>query len=152
MDAEREIVIERLLRAPRELVFAVWTDPKHVDQWWGPNGFSNETKKMDLRQGGEWVYIMHGPGGRDFDNRIRYLEVVVPERLVYLHDSGKDNDPQEFKVYVTFEQTGELTKVTLRSIFKTKEARDFVVREFGAIEGGRQTLARLDAYLTNMAE
>ncbi len=152
MDAEREIVIERLLRAPRELVFAVWTDPKHVDQWWGPNGFSNETKKMDLRQGGEWVYIMHGPDGRDFDNRIRYLEVVVPERLVYLHDSGKDNDPQEFKVYVTFEQTGELTKVTLRSIFKTKEARDFVVREFGAIEGGRQTLARLDAYLTNIAE
>lgn len=152
MDAEREIVIERLLRAPRELVIAVWTDPKHVDQWWGPNGFSNETKKMDLRQGGEWVYIMHGPDGRDFDNRIRYLEVVVPERLVYLHDSGKDNDPQEFKVYVTFEQTGELTKVTLRSIFKTKEARDFVVREFGAIEGGRQTLARLDAYLTNIAE
>jgi uncharacterized protein YndB with AHSA1/START domain len=96
------------------------------------------------------VYIMHGPDGRTFDNRIRFVEIVKPEKLVYLHDSGKDNDPSEFQTVVIFETVGKQTKVTLKSIFKTKEARDFVVREFGAIEGGQQHLAKLEEYLSNL--
>jgi uncharacterized protein YndB with AHSA1/START domain len=151
MASEREIEITRLLNAPRELVFEVWTSPKHVDKWWGPNGFTNTTHKMDVRPGGEWVYVMHGPNGANFDNRIRFIEVVRPEKLVYLHDSGKDNDPQEFQSTVTFESVGKQTKVTLKSVFKTKEARDFVVREFGAIEGGNQHLAKLDSYLAGLS-
>jgi uncharacterized protein YndB with AHSA1/START domain len=148
--SEKEIQVTRLLNAPRELVFEVWTSPKHVDKWWGPNGFTNITRKMDVRPGGEWVYVMHGPDGRKYDNRIRFVEVVKPEKLVYLHDSGKDNDPGEFQSIITFEAVGHQTKVTLRSVFKTKEARDFVVREFGALEGAQQHLSKLESYLANL--
>lgn len=105
---------------------------------------------MDVRPGGEWVYVMHGPDGRIYDNRIRFIEVIKPERLVYLHDSGKDNDPQEFQAIITFEEVGKQTKVTLKSIFKTKEARDFVVREFGALEGAKQHLGKLEKYLSSL--
>jgi uncharacterized protein YndB with AHSA1/START domain len=149
MASDHEIITTRLLNAPRELVFEVFTSPKHVDNWWGPTGFTNTTKKMDVRPGGEWVYIMHGPDGRNYDNRIRYIEIIKPEKIVYLHDSGKDNDPSEFQSIITFEAVGsKQTNITLKSVFKTKEARDFVVREFGAIEGAKQHLAKLEAYLS----
>jgi uncharacterized protein YndB with AHSA1/START domain len=149
-DSDKEIVITRLLNAPRELVFEVWTSPTHVDKWWGPDGFTNVTKKMDVRPGGEWVYVMHGPNGKDFDNRIRFVEIEKPAKLVYLHDSGIDNDPSEFKTVVTFEAQGKQTKVTLTSVFKTKEAKELVVREFGAIEGAKQHLAKLERYLSEL--
>jgi len=148
--SEREIEVTRLLNAPRELVFEVWTSPKHVDKWWGPNGFTNSTKKIDVRPGGEWIYVMHGPDGRIYDNRIRFIEVVKPEKLVYLHDSGIDEDPREFQSVITFEVAGKQTKVTLKSLFKTKEARDFVVREFGALEGATQHLNKLANYLATL--
>lgn len=148
--SDREIVITRVLNAPRDLVFEVWTSPKHVDKWWGPTGFTNVTSKMDVRPGGEWIYVMHGPDGRTYDNRIRFVDIIKPEKISYLHDSGKDNDPSEFQSVVTFEAKGKQTLVTLRSVFKTKEARDFVVREFGAIEGGKQHLEKLDHYLAGL--
>lgn len=146
-DSDKEIVITRLLNAPRELVFKVWTSPEHVDKWWGPDGFTNVTEKMDVRVGGEWLYVMRGPDGRNYDNRVRFLEIVKPAKLVYLQDSGVDNDPSEFKTVVTFETVGNQTKVTLASVFRTKEARDLVVREYGAIEGGKQHLNKLERYL-----
>ncbi len=151
MTSDREIVITRLLNAPRELVFEVWTSPEHIDKWWGPNGFTNTTKKIDIRPGGEWVYIMNGPDGRTYDNRIRFKEIINLEKISYLHDTGIDNDPQEFESIITFEAINKKqTKITLKSIFKTKEARDFVVREFGAIEGAEQHLAKLERYLTQL--
>jgi len=150
MTPDREIVTTRLLNAPRELVFEVWTSPQHVEKWWGPNGFTVTTKTMNVRVGGEWVYIMHGPDGKDYDNRIRFTEVVRPEKLVYLHDSGKDNDPREFQSIITFEAVGKQTKVTLTSVFKTKEAKEFVVREFGALEGAKQHLGKLESYLSTL--
>lgn len=152
MTSDREIVITRILNAPRELVFEVWTNPKHVDKWWGPNGFTNTTKKIDVRVGGEWVFVMHGPNGQDFDNRILFHEVVKPERLAYTHDSGKDNDPQGFEAIVIFEEVGKQTRVTLKSVFKTKEAKDFAVREYGALEGAHQHLNKLENYLNTLSE
>ena len=146
--AAREIVMTRLFDAPRELVFKVWTDPKHVDQWWGPNGFRNETIEMDFRPGGMWRYVMHGPDGTDYDNRIVYHEVVAPQRLVYTHGRDLDNDPDAFEVTVTFEAQGNKTLLTMRSLFVTVEQREATVA-FGAVEGGRQTLARLAEYINN---
>ncbi len=150
----RDIVIARTFDAPRELVFKVWTDPRHVVHWWGPNGFTNTIESMDVRPGGVWRFMMHGPDGTDYPNRIDYTEVVPPERLVYKHgcDTDDGNDPHAFDVIVTFEQPlpGK-TLVTMRSRFPTPEARDYVVREFGAIEGGNQTLGRLEKYLADHA-
>jgi uncharacterized protein YndB with AHSA1/START domain len=145
---DRDIVIHRLVNAPRELVFDAWTSPEHVAQWWGPNGFSTTIHEMDVRPGGVWRFIMHGPDGADYDNTITYLEVVRPERLVYQH--GDEHDPSQFDATVTFFERDGQTEVVMKSVFPTSEARDYVVRQFGAIEGGKQTLGRLADYVENM--
>lgn len=150
--SEREIVMTRTLDAPRDRVFAVWTDPKHVSNWYGPNGFTVTIHEMDVRPGGVWRFIMHGPDGTDFDNYIAFLEVVRPERLVFLHGSTAD-DPNAFDASVTFAEQGDAgdkTLVTLRMLFKTKEQRDQTVG-FGAVELGYQTLGRLAAYVAGPA-
>lgn len=145
--ANREITITRVINAPRELVWKAWTDPKHVDNWWGPNGFTNETLQMDVRPGGLWLYIMHGPNGMKFHNRVKYVEVQEPERLVYELGSDEDNDPMRFDVTVDFIDRNGRTEVIMRSIFPTAVQRNMVVEKYGAIEGGKQTLARLEVHL-----
>ena len=152
--SEREIVLTRVFDAPRELVWKAWTDPRHLTEWWGPRGFTTTTSRMEVRPGGVWRFVMHGPDGRDYQNMITYLEVVEPERLVYKHGGEKDCEPVNFQVTVTFEKEGprgDKTKLTMRSIFPSANAREFVVREYNAIEGGKQTLARLGEHLAEMA-
>jgi uncharacterized protein YndB with AHSA1/START domain len=146
--SDREIATTRLLDAPRELVWKAWTDPRHVAQWWGPNGFTNTIAEMDVRPGGIWRFIMHGPDGTNYPNRIAFIEVTPPERLVYVH--GDEAEPDQFHVTVTFEKEGSKTKLTMRSLFKTKADRDHVVEKYGAVEGMQQTLGRLTAYLPTM--
>ena len=73
--SEDEMVVSRLLNAPRELVFDVWTDPRHLGEWWGPVGFTTTTQHMDLRPGGEWIHVMHGPDGIDYPNHTVFIEV-----------------------------------------------------------------------------
>jgi len=147
--ADREIVIKRVLNAPREMVWAVWTDPKHVKHWWGPNGFTNTIHEMSVKPGGVWRFIMHGPDGTNYPNKIVFNTVKEPELLEY--DHGEDDDgPVHFKVRVTFEAQGKQTLLTMYSIFPTAAARDFVVKEYGAIEGGNQTINHLEEYLKKM--
>jgi uncharacterized protein YndB with AHSA1/START domain len=138
----REIVVTRVFDAPRELVFETWTDRDRIGHWWGPRGFTTTTHEMDVRPGGVWRFIMHGPDGIDYPNRIRYSEVAPPARLAYIHDTGEENDPHEFHTTVTFEERGGQTELTMRTRFASAEARDYVVREVGAIEGANQTLDR----------
>ncbi|MEW6776600.1 MAG: SRPBCC family protein [Bdellovibrionota bacterium] len=146
----REIVITRVFDAPRELVWEAWTQQKHVEKWWGPRGFRDTFQKFEVKVGGAWVFTMHGPDGTDYPNMIFFQEVVKPERLVYFHGE-KENDPQGFSVQVNFETQGGKTKVTMRSLFPTAAARDHVVKEYKAIEGGHQTLDRLGEQLGAMA-
>lgn len=148
--ADRELSITRLLNAPRELVFEVWTDPKHIAQWWGPNGFTNTIHEMDVRPGGKWLLTMHGPDGTDYPNAVVYHEVIKNEKLVYTHGSGIENDPREFNVIVTFEAQGNKTLLTMRAIFARKEELDLVIEKFGALEGQKQTMNHLEEYLAKM--
>jgi uncharacterized protein YndB with AHSA1/START domain len=143
----REIVLSRVFDAPRELVFKVWTEPEHVVHWWGPNGFTTTIHEMDVRPGGKWDFIMHGPDGTDYPNHVVYEEIVPPERLVYTHGGGEGHEDVQFRATITFSAEGGRTRVTLRSVFPTAAARERVVREYGAIEGGQQHLARLADYL-----
>lgn len=149
--SDRELVLTRRFDAPRELVFKVWTEQAHIDPWWGPTGFRNETLEMEVRPGGCWRYIMHGPDGVDYPNRVVYSEVVPPERLVYTHGSDIDNDPAAFQVTVTFAVAGTGTLLTMRTVFGTVAQRQQVI-QYGAIEGGQQTLGRLAVYLTEIRE
>ncbi len=138
--------------APRELVFEAWTDPKHIAQWWGPNGFTTTTSAFDMRPGGVWRFVMHGPDGRDYENRITYDEIVKPERIVYHHGGGGDVEPVQFRMVVTFEDLGgRRTRLTLRATFPSTARRDRVIREYGADEGMVQTLSRLADYLATRA-
>jgi uncharacterized protein YndB with AHSA1/START domain len=145
--ANRELKISRLINAPRELVFEAWTDPKHLAKWWGPNGCINTIQKMDVKKNGELILTMHTPDGTDYPNRIIYEEVVKPEKLVYSHDDGSDNDPRGFHVTVTFDAQGKKTFLTMHAVWKSVAAFAELAK-FGAIEGGKQTLERLEAYVT----
>jgi uncharacterized protein YndB with AHSA1/START domain len=147
----RAIIGVREFDAPRELVFAAWTDPKHLAQWWGPNGFTTTTSAFDMRPGGVWRFVMHGPDGRDYENRITFDEVVPPERLVYHHGGGDDVEPVLFRTTVTFEDIGGRTRLTMQGVFPSAAERERVIREYGADKGLEQTLARLGDYVTEMA-
>ena len=140
--ADREIVVERLLNASRDVVFKVWSDPAHISRWWGPNGFTTTTAKMDFKPGGQWRFVMHGPDGRDYKNLVVYTEIKAPERICYNH-SDDGGGKIAFETTVTFAAQGNKTLVTLRTLFPSKEERDYVVKEHGAVEGGKQTLERL---------
>jgi len=146
--ADREIVTTRLIDAPRELVFEAFTDPKHVGHWFGPEGFVTTTRSMDVRPGGKWIFVMRGPDGTDWPNVVTYQEVVPPSRLSYLH--GDDKEPDMFRTTVTFDDAGGKTALTMRAVFKTAAAREFVARERGAVEGAKQTVARLEAYVRTL--
>lgn len=145
---DREITSERLLDAPRELVWKVWTEEEHIAKWWGPNGFTNTIESMEVKEGGQWKFVMHGPDGRDWPNMITYTKVKEPELLEYYHGADDPNDTKQFYVTVTFEAKGEQTLLTMQMVFKTAEERDRRAREVGAVEGQKQTLAKLAAYLT----
>lgn len=149
--AEREIVFTRMLDAPRELVFEAYTDARHVAQWWGLAGFTTTIHEMQVRPGGVWRFVMHGPDGVDYPNRVIYIEVLKPERLVYVHGSDAEDDPGQFHVTLTLAEHDGKTRLDLRMQFASAAERDHVIQEFGAIEGGNQTLDRLAEYLTQMA-
>ena len=149
--ADREIVISRVFDAPLELVWDAWTDPKQVVQWWGPRGFTTTIHEMDVRPGGAWRQTMHGPDGANYPGRSVFSEVVKPERIVLTHSGGKEGGRVvNFKSMWTFEAEGDQTRVTIRMVFDSVEEREFVAKEHGAIEGGKQTLQRLGEHLRGL--
>ena len=151
-NAGREIFIAREFNAPREMVWEAMTDPKHVVNWWGPRGFTTTIEEMDFRAGGVWRHVMHGPDGANYPNQSVFKEIVKPERIVYAHGGKREGGPGvSFESTWTFEAlAADRTRVSIRMIFPSAVKRDFVVKEFGALEGGRQTLERLGEYLPKM--
>lgn len=147
--ADREIVISRTIDAPRALVFEAFTKVRHLSQWWGPTGFTTSTRAFEFRKGGAWDFVMHAPDGTDYPNWITWREIVRPERIALFHGDSAD-DPNAFESLLTFEDRGDSTDIVMRTVFPTAELRNEAVEEFHAIEGGRQTLGRLAAYLTTI--
>ncbi len=149
--AGREMVIVRTIDAPRELVFAAFCDPRHLARWWGPRGFTTTTYSMEMKVGGVWRYVMHGPDGQDYHNRVDYEEIITPERIAFVHSGEEEAESMCHRTVVTFEADGNATKVTLIGLFKSIDERDRAVKEFGVLEGGKQTLARLEEFMLNGA-
>src|SRR4051812_10459111 len=148
--ADRELVFTRAFDAPRELVFAVWTDPKHLVNWYGPRGFTTATHSMDFRPGGTWRFTMRGPD-RDYPNKVVFQEIARPERLVYQHVGEEGTEDVYHKNVVTFADEGGKTRVTMRLIFDSPAALNDVNVKYGATEGGKQTLDRLGEHLAAQA-
>jgi uncharacterized protein YndB with AHSA1/START domain len=145
---DRELVLTRVLNAPRERVWQAYTDPKELIQWWGPDGFTNTFHEIDIRPGGLWRFMMHGPDGTDYPNRILFHEVVKPELLTFTH--GSDEVPNQFEVTITFEEQDGKTKLTQRMIFPSAEELQKKIVRVGAIEKGNQTLDKLEKHLAKM--
>ncbi|WP_420963437.1 SRPBCC family protein [Brucella sp. IR073] len=142
--AERTMVLQRVIRAPRSTVWGVWMNPETLPQWWGPDGFSCRTKRIDLRAGGEWVFDMIAPDGTVFPNHHLYKEVLPQKRIGYTLHWG-ENGPKHADAWASFEDQDGATKVTLGMVFNTAaEFQD--AKGFGAVELGLQTLGKLERF------
>ena len=147
---DREIVLVKLLNHRRDKVFAAWLDPEALSQWYGPEGLAIETHEADIRTGGVWRFDMVGTfegKSQRFPNLMRFLEIVPNERIVMDHGTPAPDDPERFRVTVTFdEQSDGKTVLTMRQLHPSRERRQFVIG-FGAVGYGLQTLDKLGAWL-----
>jgi uncharacterized protein YndB with AHSA1/START domain len=141
---ERELVLQREVPFARKLVWKALTDPEHVNQWWGPDGFRCEDVTMDFRVGGAWTFDMVGPDGTRYPNHSIFKEITPLSRLVFDHGDG---ERMWFETTITLKDAGKGTLITLRQLYPSRESRDEVVNKYGAIEGGKQTLAKLEVYI-----
>ena len=148
--ADREVVVSRTIDAPRERVFEAFTEVRHLTQWWGPDGFTTTTRAFEFRVGGEWDFVMHGPDGTDYQEWISWIEIAPPERITMLHGESR-GDPNAFESVLTFAPDGAATRIEMRTVFPTAELRDEAVEKYHAVEGGRQTLGNLAAYVSEVA-
>ncbi len=139
----REIVSTRVFDYPRELVWQAWTDPKHLSQWWGPHGFQNTFHIFDLKPGGVWEFVMHGPDATDYPNKSIFVEIVKPKRLVFDHVSG-----HIFRVTVTFDMQDDKTKVIFRMRFESIAEYEKV--KHIVIEKNEENFDRLETELSKM--
>jgi len=148
-ELEREIVLSRVIDAPRSLVYRAWTESGRMFQWFGPKGFRCEVRQQGAAAvAAVWRFDMIAPNGQRFDNRMTFLEIVPNEKLVLEHGSDQDDDPNRFHVTITFDQQSDgRTVLTLRQLHPSKTRRDATIG-FGAVELGYQTLDKLSEYLT----
>ncbi|GAB3397965.1 SRPBCC family protein [Humibacter soli] len=144
---DREIVITRVIHAPRELVFEAFTDVRHLSQWWGPEGFTTTTRSFGFGVGEDWAFEMRGPDGTDYPEWISWTEIIPTEKISMLHGEYR-GDPNAFESVLTFTPDDAGTRVQMRTVFSTKELRDEAAEKYHAIEAGNQTLGKLAAYVT----
>lgn len=150
-DIEREIVICRVIGAPRALVFEAWTQERHLSRWFGPSGYVTKSSAFDFRVGGHWRFEMHAPDGTVYPNYIEFSAIQPGQRLEFRH-GAQPNDPGMFRVLVCFdEQSDGKTVVTLRQLHPSRERRAAGIG-FGAVELGLQTLDKLGAYAAELAK
>lgn len=155
---EPTIVLMREFNAPRSLVWKAWTDPVHMAQWWGPEGFTNPVCKMDVRPGGLWHATMRSPDGSfDCPNTFMFDEVVEPERIVFrdVTDYSKGWEqhtdiPRKAVHTVTFEEHDGKTMMRIVTRLATMEDRDEMVK-MGFIEGTSQSFDRLIAVVRRLS-
>ena len=148
---EREIVLSRVIAAPRSRVFQAFTDASQITRWFGPEGFTTETLEIDIREGGRWRFIYTGPDGTRWENRMVFLRVDAPRLLEMEHGTDVDDDPARFHTTITFdEQSDGKCVLTMRQLHPTKQQRDATIG-FGAVAIGYTTLDKLEAFLAKAA-
>ena len=146
---DREIRMERVFDAPRDLVFKAYTDPKLIPEWWGPREGTTVVDRMDVRPGGDWRFVTRQADGSETAFRGTYREITPPERIVQTFEW--EGMPGHVAVETaTFEDLGDRTKVTTTSLFHTAEERDGML-ESGMEGGANETYARLDELLARLA-
>lgn len=145
--AGREIVVTRVIDAPRELVFAAFTEREHAAQWWVPSGTTFH--EWNATPGGLWRYTQPGPGGTEYSFKIEFIEISKPTRLVYDFGTDAEDAPDPVRTTVTFEEENEKTRVTLQLVFATAAERQEAAK-YGAEKGAKMALDNLADYLAKL--
>jgi uncharacterized protein YndB with AHSA1/START domain len=144
---EREIVLSRVIDAPRARVFEAFSDPNQITRWFGPEGFTTETLEIDIREGGLWRFVYAAPDGTRWENRMVFRRIVAPALLEMEHGADVDDDPKRFHVTITLdEQDDGKCVLTMRQLHPTKAQRDATIG-FGAVAIGYTTFDKLQAFL-----
>ncbi|MDB5538560.1 MAG: Activator of Hsp90 ATPase 1 family protein [Devosia sp.] len=150
---QRELVITRRLKAPRNLVWRTFEDPYLLAQWWGPENFTSAITRLEFRAGGEWHVTMQRPDGTEHPVRYQFVEIVVPERIVYRPLRSPEavprrNPPPTYLATLTFEALGNETVFTMRAEFES--AADLAVAMNGGfLEGTNQAFDKLERQLAS---
>jgi uncharacterized protein YndB with AHSA1/START domain len=146
--SQREFIITRRLKAPRELVWRTFEDPYLLAQWWGPENFTSEVTRLEFRAGGEWHVTMHRPDGTEHPVRYQFVEIIAPERIVYRpwRQPGAVNPPPTYLATLTFEVLGNETIFTMRAEFESAANLAIAVNG-GFREGTNQAFDKLERHL-----
>ena len=144
--SDREVVFTRSVAAPRERVWKIWSELRHLHEWWGPAGFTTTTYEFSFAPGGVWRFVMHGPDGTDYPTRIVFREIDPPSRIVYENGWDLPGAPLDFTVVVAFVPDGATTRFSLHMTFRDADALRTAVERYGVMRGGTQTLDRLAQY------
>lgn len=142
--ANRALRITRMLSAPVDLVWEVWTNPEHIANWWGPNWFTNTIHTMDLREGGEWKLTMHGPDGTNYPNRSIFKEIIPFRKIVYEHFNP------HFITTILFESKGSDTLMDWSMLFDTAEMRETINKAHKADKGLKENVEKLEKYVSKL--
>ena len=153
-DDSKTLTITRVLKAPRDLVWKMFSDPYHLAQWWGPKGYTNRVEKLDFRTGGRWLHVMIGPDGTELPTDNDIVEVTPPRRIVFRNAPADprifgDNPPPGFTRALTFDEVEGGTPLTLVCTFDRPEHKDAVVRR-GFSLGTNQSFDKLEAHLATL--
>jgi uncharacterized protein YndB with AHSA1/START domain len=140
----REMRITKILKAPIDLMWEVWTNPEHIVNWWGPKSFTTTIHQMNLEVGGGWLLTLHGEDGTNFPNRSIFKEIIPFKKIVYEHFNP------HFFTTVLFEPDGDETLIDWSLLFDTTEMRDIIVKAHKADEGQKQNLEKLEKYLLTL--
>lgn len=154
--SDKDIVITREFAAPRQLVWDVWTQPKHVEKWFGPKGFTTRVEKLDFKVGGRSTYVMIGPDGTEYPSTGVFQEIVPIEKIVTTDEFGEGIEkiealknvdlPEGMVSTFLFDDLGELTKLTLITSHPTVEDRE-KHEAMGVVAGWNSSLDKLEEYL-----
>jgi uncharacterized protein YndB with AHSA1/START domain len=149
MPSDREVVMTRVFDASRGLVWRAYTDPKLIPRWWGPRFLTTTIDKMDLKPGGAWRFVSRAPDGNEYGFHGVYREIVPPERIVWTFEFEGMSGHVSIDT-VRFEEHEGKTKVTVTSLFQTKQDRDGMVAS-GMEKGQTESTERLAELLKEMA-
>lgn len=149
LPSDREIAMERVFDAPRELVFKAHTEPRLIPRWWGPGRLTTTVDKMDVRPGGRWRFVQRDANGNEYAFNGEYREILAPERVVYTFEF--EGMPGHVLVEtVTFEERDGKTKLTATDLFATPQDRDGML-ESGMEAGATESHDRLAALLADLS-
>lgn len=150
---DNQVTYKRYFDVDVDLLFEVWSKPEHLSEWWGPDGFTLTIKSLDFSNGGIWEFVMHGPDGHDYKNKIQFIEISKPHFILYQHlGDGEGDEDVNFQSRIVFEKAGKGTNLIMEQIFSDKQELERVNEKYGAIEGGKQHIENLAKYLERISK